>query len=61
MTVRNSFRFIYLHNIISEAFHCFDVIQNWKKEKNIRQASTLFDVKSLFETLKVELEATVVR
>lgn len=44
-----------------ELFTCFDVIQNWIKENNIKQASTVLEVKSLFETLKVELEATVVK
>ncbi len=44
-----------------ELFACFDVLQNWITENNIKQASTLFEVKSLFETLKVELEATVVK
>ncbi|WP_025667639.1 RidA family protein [Aquimarina megaterium] len=44
-----------------ELFTCFDVFQNWITEHNIKQASTLLEVKSLFETLKIELEATVVR
>ncbi|NRR93468.1 RidA family protein [Winogradskyella undariae] len=44
-----------------ELFTCFDVFQNWITEHNIKQASTVLEVKSLFETLKVELEATVVK
>ena len=44
-----------------ELFSCFDVFQNWVSEHNIKQTSTLLEVKSLFETLKVELEATVVK
>lgn len=44
-----------------ELFTCFDVFQNWATDHNIKQASTLLEVKSLFETLKVELEATVVK
>ncbi|WP_299434997.1 RidA family protein [uncultured Maribacter sp.] len=44
-----------------ELFSCFDVFQNWIAKHNIKQASTLLEVKSLFETLKVELEVTVVR
>ena len=44
-----------------ELFSCFDVFQNWVTEHNIKQASTVLEVKSLFETLKVELEATVVK
>ena len=41
-------------------FTCFDVFQNWVTKHNIKQASTVLEVKSLFETLKVELEVTVV-
>lgn len=44
-----------------ELFACFDIFQNWIAKHSIKQASTLFEVKSLFETLKVELEATVVK
>ncbi len=44
-----------------ELFTCFDVFQNWVTQHNIKQASTLLEVKSLFETLKIELEATVVK
>ncbi|MBO9583633.1 MAG: RidA family protein [Flavobacterium sp.] len=42
-------------------FENFDVFQNWIQENEIKQTSTVLEVKSLFETLKVELEATVVR
>jgi 2-iminobutanoate/2-iminopropanoate deaminase len=45
----------------AELFACFDIFQDWIAKHGIKQASTLFEVKSLFETLKVELEATVVR
>jgi 2-iminobutanoate/2-iminopropanoate deaminase len=45
----------------AELFSCFDVFQDWIARHGIRQASTLLEVKSLFETLKVELEATVVK
>ncbi len=44
-----------------ELFTCFDIFQNWMTKHNIKQASTLLEVKSLFETLKVELEVTVVK
>ena len=44
-----------------ELFTCFDVFQNWTTKHNIRQASTLLEVKGLFETLKIELEATVIK
>lgn len=45
----------------TELFTCFDVFQEWIAKHGIKQASTLLEVKSLFETLKVELEATVVK
>jgi 2-iminobutanoate/2-iminopropanoate deaminase len=45
----------------SELFENFDIIQNWTNENNIKQTSTVLEVKSLFETLKVEFEATVVK
>ncbi len=44
-----------------ELFGCIDVFQNWVFKHNMKQASTLLEVKSLFETLKIELEATVVK
>lgn len=44
-----------------ELFSCFDVFQDWTVKHGMKQASTLLEVKSLFETLKVELEATVVK
>lgn len=39
----------------------FSILQNWIEEKGIQQALTLLEVVSLFETLTVELEATVVK
>lgn len=44
-----------------ELFTCFDVFQNWVAEHSIKQASTVLEVRSLFETLKIELEVTVVK
>jgi len=44
----------------SELFENFDLIQDWLTKNEVKQASTVLEVKSLFETLKVELEATVV-
>jgi 2-iminobutanoate/2-iminopropanoate deaminase len=41
-------------------FENFDVFQKWIQKNEIKQTSTVLEVKSLFETLKVELEATVV-
>ncbi|GAA4214426.1 RidA family protein [Pedobacter jeongneungensis] len=52
-------------NIYTTATHelwpHFNIFQDWIAKHNIRQATTLLEVKSLFETLKVELEATVVK
>ncbi|GGI29541.1 RidA family protein [Pedobacter mendelii] len=45
----------------TELFDCFDIFQDWITKNGVKQATTLFEVKSLFETLKVELEATVVK
>jgi len=39
----------------------FSVFQDWIAKHGTRQATTLLEVVSLFETLKVELEATVVK
>lgn len=39
----------------------FPILQDWIAQHGIKQATTLLEVKSLFETLTVELEATVVR
>ena len=39
----------------------FGVLQSWIADNGIRQATTLVEVTALFETLKVELEATVVK
>jgi 2-iminobutanoate/2-iminopropanoate deaminase len=39
----------------------FAILQEWIAKHNIKQATTLMEVKSLFETLTVELEATVVK
>ena len=45
----------------AEFFTCFDIFQNWIIKHGMQQATTLLEVQSLFETLKVELEATVVK
>nr|WP_068890881.1 RidA family protein [Pedobacter panaciterrae] len=45
----------------SELWPNFPILQHWIAKHNIKQATTLLEVKSLFETLKVELEATVVK
>ena len=40
---------------------CTDVYQDFLQKYGIKQATTLLEVKGLFATLTVELEATVVR
>ena len=40
---------------------CSDVYQQWIVKHGIRQATSLIEVKGLFATLTVELEATVVK
>ncbi|WP_312076365.1 RidA family protein [Chryseobacterium sp.] len=44
-----------------ELFKNFDVLQSWISEHGIQQTTTVMEVKTLFETLKVEFEATVVK
>ncbi|MDV6169449.1 RidA family protein [Flavobacterium sp. DG1-102-2] len=44
-----------------ELFANFPILQEWVAKHGIKQATTVFQVKSLFETLTVELEATVVK
>ncbi|MGH1336021.1 MAG: RidA family protein [Aureispira sp.] len=46
---------------VEEFFTCFDVFQNWATQYGIKQTSTVLEVNKLFETLNIELEATVVR
>lgn len=45
----------------AELFACFNVFQEWVIKHGMKQATTLLEVKSLFETLKIELEATAVK
>lgn len=45
----------------SELFENFDIIQDWINKNQIKQTSTVMEVHQLFDSLKVELEATVVR
>ncbi|RPD45728.1 RidA family protein [Hymenobacter sediminis] len=45
----------------AELFECFEVFQDWVTRHNIQTAATLLEVQGLFETLKVELEATLVK
>lgn len=45
----------------AELWPHFHIFQDWIAKHHIKQSLTLLEVKSLFETLKVELEATVVK
>jgi len=45
----------------AELFTCFDIFQDWIAKHGIKQVTTLLEVKTLFETLKIEFEATVVK
>lgn len=58
---RNIVRLNILTTSSAEFFTCFDVLQDWIAKHGIKQASTFYEVNILFETLKVELEATVVK
>ena len=58
---KNIVRLNVLTTSSAELWPCFDVLQNWISQHGIKQATTLFEVPALFETLKVELEATVVK
>ena len=44
-----------------EFLPCFPILIDWVTRHGIRQAATLLEVKGLYETLSVELEATVVK
>jgi 2-iminobutanoate/2-iminopropanoate deaminase len=46
---------------LEELFANFGLLQNWITQHNIKQTSTVMEVSALFETLKVELEATLVK
>lgn len=58
---RNIVRLNVYTTATEELWACFDIFQAWIARHDIKQALTLLEVKSLFETLKVELEATVVK
>jgi 2-iminobutanoate/2-iminopropanoate deaminase len=45
----------------AELWPHFSIFQEWINKHDIKQATTLLEVTSLFETLKVELEATAVK
>lgn len=45
----------------SELFENFYVIQQWLSKNKVQQTNTVLEVRALFETLKVELEATLAK
>lgn len=45
----------------AELMSCFGVFQAWVIRHGVQAAATLLEVSSLFETLKVEVEATAVK
>lgn len=58
---RNIVRLNIYNTATDELWPHFYILQEWIEKHGIQQAVTLLEVKSLFETLKVELEATVVK
>lgn len=58
---RNIVRLTIYTTSSEEFFSNFDIFQAWIAKHGIKQATTLFEVKVLFETLKVEFEATAVK
>ena len=58
---RNIVRLTIYTTSSEELWPHFPIFQEWIARHGIKQATTLMEVKSLFETLKIELEATVVR
>lgn len=58
---KNIVRLNILTTSSEEFFTCFDIFQDWIAKHGIKQATTCYEVPVLFETLKVELEATVVK
>lgn len=58
---KNIVRLNILTTSTAEFFTSFDVLMAWVTKHGIKQASTVCEVKALFETLTVELEATVVK
>lgn len=58
---QNIVRLNVYHTDTEGFFKAFPILQNWIIANNIKQATTVMEVKTLFETLTVELEALVVR
>jgi len=58
---RNIVRLTVMTTSTDELWPHFGTLQEWIAKHDIKQATSLFQVPKLFETLKVELEATVVK
>lgn len=58
---KNTVRLNVYHTDTAAFFESFHILQAWIMKHNIKQATTVLEVNTLFETLKVELEATVVK
>lgn len=58
---KNIVRLNVLTTSADELWTHFGTLQEWIVKHDIKQATTLFEVPKLFETLKVELEATAVK
>lgn len=58
---RNIVRLTIYNTATEELWPHFPILQAWIAKHGIQQATTFMEVKSLFETLKVELEATLVK
>ncbi len=58
---RNIIRLILYTTSEAGLWQHFPLLQKWIAKHSIKQASTYMEVKSLFETLTAELEATLVK
>lgn len=59
--VKNIVRLTIYTTSHEEFLPCFNLFGEWIARNGIKQAATFVEVTTLFETLKVELEATVVK
>lgn len=59
--LKNIVRLNVMTTSADELWPHFGILQEWIGKHGIQQATSLFQVPKLFETLKVELEATVVK
>lgn len=59
--IRNIVKLNIYTSSTNELLENFDIVKHWIEKHNIKQAMTVLEVKNLFETLKIELEVTVVK